>query len=384
MQRETSSLALLAQQVDEAVTPLIEQQPLDLRDRLPRHACGVLLALRDSRAQDRWSQPEVLNALHAVNRLGALLNWLELRVLTRGRHWHGWVRQAELGESLGISASGVTRRRQRLAAAVAGTATVKISPSTPRISPQHAERLAQEVLDRRTDEQDEVDRLPDVRDLVGTVRYVLQHEGAVRAETFAKDLVDCLRIVVCLRRLLARLEADYIAIGRRSGIPALVLGEPFGRRDPRATWRARQRILHGEVPGGRRVVTRTFVESDLAVDTEVDPQVHQDIRAMAGRLLDFHEDLAADADLDEWLRWLSEQDLHEAGRPLTRRQLGLLWATLDEVAAVIDPDDQEHGEVLGLADERLAELRMLVCDALALLRRQRTRHAAAAAGNRES
>lgn len=330
------------------------QQAPDLRIRLPHWPMGVLNHLLDQPAGAILDRGAVLNALHTVVNLRILATYLEVKLLQRSRHWRGWLRQAAVGEILGVSTSGVTRRRQRLGRAIGGGRPIKISPSLPRVSRVDAEDRARTILDRRSAEQDEIAVLPDYRDLFGVVLYVLRGEAEVDIEVFVEDLLDCLYIVVSLRRQLDTLELGYLDLGRVIGVPNVELGAPFGRRDAWATWKARRRLANAAQHRGRHVVTADLPAADVpAADVTGDDyaeaarsiearpvasEVEPELRALAAGLLAHEGYLAGNEELAEWLHWLREQRVHDQQVPLTPGAVGLLWTVVDEVAAAVIPD----------------------------------------------
>lgn len=303
----------------------------------PTHPLDLLAQLTRRHDADSLAHEDILDALQLVVSLRRVLVYLELRLLNRGHHWRGWLRQADIGRKLGVSVSGVTNRRKRLPLKLVNGSDVQIRPTTPRIDPETAAALASEVLDRREETQDEVGRLPAHDDLISVLFYVLAHEKAVPVEVFVEDILACLSIVVSLRRQLDDFELALLDLGRERQVPNVMLGQPLGRLDQHATWKARRRLRNSS-SGGRHEVVGYHLHGSTAPDPKQDDPESADaaeLRALASGLLEHHSSLAEDEDLDSWLRWLHETGVHDQGVPLTRGSIGLLWTVFDDVATVV-------------------------------------------------
>lgn len=325
----------------------------------PEHVIGLLRQFVQQAAT--LTVDDVLDGMRMIVLLRRVLIYLEIKLLQRGRHWRGWVRQADIGRALGIGVAGVSMRRARLGEKLANDRPVQLRPKTPRISRQDAESIAEEMLDRRVELQDQVDHLPSKDDSVGAIAYILAHEGEVAAEVFAEDIVAAVRLVVATRRELEELELRLLDLGREKGIPNLKLGAPAGRRDAHATWKARQRIRNA-LAHGRHEVSMFPAETPTSGELEVralDQGASSEVRALVAGLFDpgIYEALAVDEDLDEWLRWLREADLADEATTLTPAGIGLLWTVLlEEVPTVLDKKYDGPVELDADAREQLSVL----------------------------
>lgn len=317
---------------------LAARQSPELRMSLPQHPLGLLHHLIAQGGGYALGAADVLAGLELVEALRQALIYLEVRLLGRGRHWRGWVSQAEIGKRLGISVSGVTNRRNRLPLKITSGGRVQVRPTTPRVSRQAAESLAAEILERRDAIQHEGGRVPTSDDVVQVIVYVLAHEGAVPVSVIAEDILQCLSIVVSVRRQLDEFELALLDFGRELGVSNRALGFPLGRKDQHATWKARRRLRNSSTGGRHEVIGyHQSVGDDEATGTatEVDEQSEHQIRGIANDVLTHHDALAKDEDLDEWLRWLREAGVHDKDRPLSAPGLGLLWTVLDDVGAAL-------------------------------------------------
>lgn len=314
------------------------RQPPELRESLSQHPLGLLRQLIAQGGSCAIGAADVLSGLELVEALRQELIYLEVRLLRRGRHWRGWVSQAEIGKRLGISVSGVTNRRNRLLLKITSGGQVQVRPTTPRVSQQAAENLAAEILERRAATQQEVGCVPATDDVLQVVVYVLAHEAAVPVAVIAEDILQCLSIVVSVRRQLDGLELGLLDLGRVLGLSNRALGLPLGRMDQHATWKARRRLRNSSTGGRHEVVGHHLSNDDddpANSANVVNERTEHQIRKLAAELLAHHATLADDEDLDEWLRWLNDAGVHDESRPLSAGGIGLLWTVLEDVATAL-------------------------------------------------
>ncbi len=351
------------------------------RGVVPAYPLGVLEYIARGGPTSRPSDRDILDALELVVALRNVSIYLEVRLLRRGQHWRGWISQAEIGKRLGVSVSAVTNRRARLPQKIASGSPVQVRPGTPRVDTKTAVALATEVLDRREETQDEVERLPDPADLISVVSYALANERLVPVEVFVEDILACLSIVVSVRRQLDDLELTLLDLGRNHQVPNKLLGQPFGRRDQHATWKARRRLRNSSTGGRHEVVGYHVQESDSSEPSRSTPDTGAaaELRTVAAGLLQHHRSLADDEELDSWLRWLEEAGLHHEEVSLTRGGIGLLWTVFDDVAEAIGSLKSGASSRLRLTSDELTELCELVDGGNAL--RQRLRAAQRDQGN---
>ncbi len=332
------------------------------RGVVPAYPLGVLEYIAQGGPTSPPSGRDILDALELIVALRNVLIYLEVRLLRRGQHWRGWISQAEIGKRLGVSVSAVANRRARLPQKIATGSPIQVRPGTPRIDTKTAIALATEVLDRREESQDEVERLPDPADLMSVVGYALAYERLVPVEVFVEDILACLSIVVSVRRQLDDLELTLLDLGRDLQVPNKLLGQPFGRRDQHATWKARRRLRNSST-GGRHEVVGYHLEkseSQEPIRSTPDPGAAAELRTMAAGLLKHHTSLADDEELDSWLRWLDEAGLHHEDVSLTRGGIGLLWTVFDDVAEAVRSIKSGESRQLRLTSDELTELCKLV------------------------
>lgn len=320
----------------ELTDQIAHRLPQQSSSYVPAWPCGVLDYIR-SRPDLSLTATDLVDALHVIVQLRLWLNFLEWANMIRGRRWSRITRdlsQVSMGHVLGISGSGFAKRLVYLREAALGHRQVKISPRYARISIADVRQAAQRIVDLRVD-RSALDH-PDPDDFFGVASYVIEVEqrerDALPLWALPDDVTDCLRVVAFLRRYLEDLEGHYLARGRLMQIPDRVLGVPFGRLAPHATWQARRRIANGQQPGGERVVSTATKPADPNIDGDATPAwAVPQIREAVSALLGYRSQLAHDVELDEWLQWLDERCLTQPQTSIRRVDRGLLWSTCDEI-----------------------------------------------------
>lgn len=314
-----------------------------LAERLPTWPYGTLTTLASLDA----TQADVLDACTLLVTLRHYLNWIEFRHLRRASRAHYVLDTSQhslVGDLLGISKSGITHRRRRLARIAVERGQVKNAPSLPRIDPPAAVDAAELLVEHR-DGRGPVPT-PPPEDLVGVAAHAARWPDQPDLDQLAADIRAAITVVVYLRRRFDDIEADLLDAGRELGIPHADLGRPFGRLHRQATWRAWARNRTGDRAGRRRrphapeVDQPVIIAETIALETPVAVQA-QDLIA---RLLAYRPKIQ-DPDLDIWLEWLAD---HATTTP-TDRTLSLLGAAADDIRH--DPHSQTIDGLVALAIE---------------------------------
>lgn len=273
---------------------------------------------------------DILDALTALVALRHLLNWIEFRHLRRATHAHYVIPTSQhkiAGDILGISSSGLTRRRRRLAHTIAEQRHVKNSPQLPRITLDAAATATTLILEHR--EGLVPSPPPPPEDLIGVAHYAAAWPDTPDLHELVADIQAALTIAVCLRRHLDDIEADLLDLGRALKISNVDLGKPLGRFSKRATWKARVRPRNGDRAGRRRRVQAPIVDApvDIQEAVSLDTDLTVQLRTFIDQLLTYRP-LINDEDLDMWMDWLAEH----AAKPPTDHTLSLLAVAADEIA----------------------------------------------------
>lgn len=314
-----------------------------LADKLPTWPYGTLTRLPSlSPCPD-----DVLDGATVLVALRHQLTWIESRHLRRASRAHYVIKTSQhalAGDILGISSTGVIKRRRRLARAIAHRGQVKNSPQLPRIDPGPAAEAAALLLEHRAGLVPAPP--PPVEDLIGAAAHAAAWPDTPDLKQLADDIRAALTVVVFLRRHFDDIEADLLDLGRSMGISNTDLGKPFGRLGSRATWKARARLRNGDRPGRHRRVRAPVVDEPvlIAEAAALDDTVASRTQTLIARLLEYRPKID-DEDLDIWMGWLADH----ATAPPTDHTMSLLGTVADDLCD--DPHAQSIDGLVELAHE---------------------------------